>query len=350
MSGAQLLEFGSEPRFGNLSFPDLEARFGRHLEQVRSVTDLDSLIRSINPLFQDERYSPDELARLKRLRQRAYDRKRNPRFQTPESLKPLESKSKVAAVPKSEPSVTAGANMSSVLNIESAKGTFADGALRSVGTDSAYWLKILPPLLAWFGAAALVSFFLWQQSFALYESAGFINPTYSAVGGILMIIGFAAYHSITRSWLALFFCVYAGAYEGYLMISGTINDEQHIKTSALQGNAELMFLSEQANKEHEHYQELKQRYDNPESKVYRNDWFLKNHLNPAWQANEKALGALIAKEAALNASSDTKHITWLKIFYRLGLVFLCMMLVHRFFANFGKNPLFKESEHRAETA
>ena len=99
MSGAQLLEFGSEPRFGNLSFPDLEARFGRHLEQVRSVTDLDSLIRSIKPLFQDERYSPDELARLKRLRQRAYDRRRNPKFQMSESLKPLEPKPKISETP-----------------------------------------------------------------------------------------------------------------------------------------------------------------------------------------------------------------------------------------------------------
>ena len=223
--------------------------------------------------------------------------------------------------------------MPNVLNIESAKVPFADGALRSVSVNSEYCLKVLPPLLAWFGAAALVSFFLWQQSFALYESAGFSNPTYSAAGGILMIIGFAAYHSITRSWLALFFCLYAGAYEGYLMISGTINDERQIKTSVIASNAELILLGEQANKEQEHYQELKQRYDNPESKVYKNDWFFKNHVNPAWQANEKAHGALIAKEAALAAGSDTKHLTWLKIFYRLGLVFLCMMLVHSFFAS-----------------
>ena len=123
-----------------------------------------------------------------------------------------------------------------------------------------------------------MSFFLWQQSFTLYESAGFINPNYSAAGGILMIIDFVAYHSIARSWLALFFCVYAGAYEGYLMISGTINDERQIKTSLIQGNVELMFPTAQAAKELERYEKLKQRYDNPESKVYKNDWFLKNHL------------------------------------------------------------------------
>lgn len=71
------------------------------------------------------------------------------------------------------------------------------------------------------------------------------------------------------------------------MISGTINDERQIKTSVVKNNAELMFLSEQANKEHERYQELKQRYDDPESKVYKNGWFLKSHLNPAWQTTMK---------------------------------------------------------------
>lgn len=338
------MEFGSEPRFGNLSFPDLETRFEKHLEQVRSLTDLDSLIRSIKPLFQDQRYSADELTRLKRLRQRAYDRRRNPKFQTPESVKPLEPKPKMAHLPKTEPSLPSGANMSSVLKIESAKGTFADGALRSEGTNNAYWLKVLPPLIPWFAAATLVSFFLWQQSLALYESAGFINPTYSAAGGILMIIGFAAYHSITRSWLALFFCVYAGAYEGYLMISGTVNDESRIEATALQNNAEIVFLKEQATKERDRYQELKQRFDNPESKVYKNDWFLKNHLNPAWQANENAHGALMAKEAALAIGLDSKHVTLLKIFYRLGLVFLCMMLVHRFFASCRRQSVFERNQ------
>lgn len=117
------------------------------------------------------------------------------------------------------------------------------------------------------------------------------------------------------------------------MISGTINDERQIKTSVVRSDPELVFLNERAAKAQERYQELKQRYDDPQSKVYKNDWFLKNHLNPAWQANERAHAALIVKETALTFATETKHLTWLKIFYRLGLVFLCMMLVHSFFAN-----------------
>lgn len=94
-----------------------------------------------------------------------------------------------------------------------------------------------------------------------------------------------------------------------------------------------MFLEEQAAKEHNRYLELKQRYDSPESKVFNNEWFLKNHVNPAWSVNAKAHEALIAKKETLMASTNTEHVIWLKIFYRLGLVFLCMVLVHRFFAS-----------------
>jgi len=335
MSVTKILEFGVESRFGNMSFPDLETRFERHLAQIRSIADLDYLLSTLKPLFQDKRYSSDEILRLKRLRQRAYDRRRNPKFQilVSDRLTKTKSKKDIDVVSQTEAGPQAGANMPSVLNIESAKGTFADGALRSVGTNSEYWLKVLPPLLAWLSAAALVSFFLWQQSLALYESAGFTNPIYSAAGGILMIVGFAAYHSITRSWLALLFCIYAGAYEGYLMVSGTINDENHTQAKGIQNDEELVFLAEKAGKERDRYHELKERYDNPESKVFKNDWFLKNHLNPAWDASLKAHEQLVAKKTTLMVISATTHVTYLKIFYRLGLVFLCMILVHRFFTS-----------------
>jgi len=215
---------------------------------------------------------------------------------------------------------------------------FGDVKRAIASINGEHFIKTAPKLLAWFLAASTVSFFLWQQSLALYESAGFANAIYSAAGGILMIVGFAAYHSITRSWLALFFCLYSGAYEGYLMVSGTLHDENRAQAVLIENHPELIFLSEKADKERTRYHELKHRYDNPESKVFHNEWFLKNHLNPAWQANTKAHEELIAKKASIATASDTKHVAWLKIFYRLGLVFLCMMLVHRFFASWVKNP------------
>lgn len=115
------------------------------------------------------------------------------------------------------------------------------------------------------------------------------------------------------------------------MISGTIQNEHQIQAQTIQTNPDLVFLKEKAAKSLTYYHEQKQRYDNPESKVFNNDWFLKTHLNPAWQESVADHKELMAKEAVLVGKSNYQHITWLKIFYRLGLVFLCMMLVHRFF-------------------
>jgi len=211
--------------------------------------------------------------------------------------------------------------------------TFGTGVARALASiNGELVVKTAPALLAWFSAATIVSYFLWQQSLALYESAGFTDSVWASAGGILMIVGFAAYHSITRSKLALLLCLYASSYEAYLMISGTVENEHQIQIQTIQIDPDLVFLKEKAAKSLAHYHELKERYDNPEAKVFKNDWFLKTHLNPAWQESLADHKDLVAKETMLASETRSGHITWLKILYRLGLVFLCMMLVHRFFA------------------
>ena len=352
MSGAKLFEFELGHNLINLDFPDLENYLEKRLAVVKSFPDLGSIIELIKPLLKAERYSKEERDTLKKLRQRAYDRRRNPKspilrsgvaapkpkIQTtrsviPKSISP-EKTAPAELVP--EIGVSMPTTVTEKITIPRPRNeNFVDGALRAfTSINGEHFVKTAPKLLAWFIAAALVSFFLWQQSLALYESAGFTNSIYSAAGGILMIVGFAAYHSITRSWLALFFCLYAGAYEGYLMISGTLHNESQIQAGVVQNSPELVFLQEKADKEGARYQELKQRYDNPESKVFKNEWFSKNHIDPAWAASSKAHEDFMAKKEALMASLSTEHVVWLKIFYRLGLVFLCMVLVHRFFASF----------------
>jgi hypothetical protein len=115
------------------------------------------------------------------------------------------------------------------------------------------------------------------------------------------------------------------------MISGTITDENQIQIQTVQTNPDLEILKEKASRSLSHYQELKARYENPESKVFKNEWFLKTHLNPAWQESLTDHNELMAKKATIGVGIGSNHVTWLKISYRLGLVFLCMMLVHRFF-------------------
>ena len=326
MSGARILEFGSDLGAKNLSIPDLETRFEKQLNLAKSIPDLDRLVRSLRPLLKKDLYGPDEQARLRRLRQRLYDRRRHPKFQETQPVK---------SIPK--PISEKGSSMPNISLITQkpvvVTDNFAHGALRALTRiNGEKFVTTAPRLIMWFSSAALVSYFLWQQSLPLYESIGFKNSTWTAAGGILMIIGFAAYHSITRSMLALLLCLYASGYETYLMISGTITDENQMKIQIIQTNPDLDILKEKASRSVGHYKELKARYENPESKVFKNEWFLKTHLNPAWEESLADNNELLAKKAALGATIGSNHVTWLKISYRLGLVLLCMILVHRFFA------------------
>lgn len=323
MSHATVLEFASDLRVRNLPFTDLEIRLEKYLEQVKSLSDLETLIRAIKSVLRDKQFAPTELERLKKLRQRAYDRKRHSRLHGATRKPCITKEASHSPSVRSEPKPL----MRSI-----GKSLEQKTPTSTAASDTKYLVQLASKLLALAITSSLVCFFLWHQSLALYESAGFANAIFAAAGGILMIVGFAAYHAITRSWLALFFCIYAGAYEGYLMISGTIEDEHQIQIQTIQTNPDLVFLKEKAAKSLAYYHEQKQRYDNPESKVFKNDWFLKTQLNPAWQESAAAHKELMAKESALTGAMQSGHITWLKIFYRLGLVFLCMMLVHRFFA------------------
>jgi hypothetical protein len=316
MSGAKILEFGTASELRNLDFSNLEQRLERYLETIKSLPDLENMLHILNPLPKAPQYNEEQKAKLKRFRQRAYDRKRHAKFP---NLEEATSHSQALLQPEAIS--------------RKPTQTFIEGIVRTMlSIDGERFIKTVPKSLAWLIASLLSAYFVWQQSLALYRSAGFDNAIYAAAGGIFMIVGFAAYHSITRSWLALLFCLYAGAYEAYLMVSGTVKDEQETQFHQANSDVELGFLAEKANKERARYHELKQRYDEPESKVYKNEWFLKHHLNPAWDANSKAHEEFTVKKAAIISATGTEHVTWLKIFYRLGLVFLCMMLVHRFFA------------------
>lgn len=353
MSKATVLDIGAAQDLGNLDFPNLEKILERRLASIKTLPDLEKLIKLVNPFLKDERFSPDEQDMLKRLRQRAYDRKRNSKFISKSKSK-NRSDEKPNPIARSERDMEMGNTATSssikskttkapiktdVIIEKTATPTlhpnkFAQGVTRAfTNIDGEMLVKSIPKLSACLSAAALVSFFLWHQSLDLYRSAGFTNATYAAAGGIMMIVGFAAYHSISRSWLSLLFCLYAGAYESYLMVSGTIHDDNQAHAHAAQTNPEIIFLQEKVDKERMHYLALKQRYDNPESKVHKNEWFLKNQLNPAWESNTAANRELVAKRTELTAKSTVDHVSLLKIFYRLGLVFLCMMLVHQFFAN-----------------
>lgn len=209
---------------------------------------------------------------------------------------------------------------------------FTAGVVRAFKKiDGEAFIKRAPVFTFWLIMSALASWLLIHQSILLYEKAGFSNANLAAAGGLLLVVGSAAYYSVARSFIAILLCLYAGSYEGYLMISGSFNDDRVVIEQEILNKPELAFLKEKADKEMDNYKRQEARYHNPESEVFENGWFKKNFVTPAWEASTNSHEAYLAKKNALLVSSSKTDVTWLKILYRLGLVFLCMIFVHRVF-------------------
>jgi len=342
---SDVLFLRSEPDLasGFLRFPDLKNRLEERLNLAKEFTDLETLIRSVNSLVKDVKYSSDERNFLKRFRQRAYDRKRNIK-PVHDDLDPIFELEPVESI---EPNLIAKQEEKPAMSLQSVdmtppppkviSSTVAPKTDFWSGVESAFqkidgerFVQALPSVLGLFVPTLLVIGFLWLQSVELYKSSGFSNPEFAAAGGLLMIVGFAAYYSVRRTKLALLLCLYAGSYEIYFMASGTVQDERAIASSSIAKDPELVFLEEKAEKTREAYTQLKGRFEDPSSSVYKNGWFKTKHLDPAWQQNELAQKEFLGKRTALEGSGGSTHVTWLKILYRMGLVFLCMVMVHAF--------------------
>lgn len=80
MSEIRLVQSGVGFESGILPFPDLKFRLEKHLGLAQKIPDLEDLIGYLNGLMKEDRYSTEEQFELKRIRQKAYDRKRNPKM------------------------------------------------------------------------------------------------------------------------------------------------------------------------------------------------------------------------------------------------------------------------------
>jgi hypothetical protein len=345
MSEVIFLRSESDLESGVSKFPDLKSRLEQQLNLVKEFTDLEHLIQMVNDLGKESRFSTEEKNDLKRIRQRAYDRKRNykplqektslPVHEisiTPvhtvvnESIQNLTTQQEEKPMPAQPIELTSVQKEVTPLPIKKDFWTGVESAFEKI--DGERFVQALPGVLALLLPTILVVGFLWFQSMDLYKSSGFSNPEYAAAGGLLMVIGFATFYSIRKSKLALLLCLYAGTYEIYFMASGTVQDEKVVASSKILETPEMVLLKEKADKAQEGYQVLKTRYDDPTSNVHNNSWFKTKQLEPAWDKNEQAQKEFITKRNDLAGKDNSAHVTWLKIFYRLGLVFLCMVLVH----------------------
>ena len=198
--------------------------------------------------------------------------------------------------------------------------------------DGERFICALPKVIVLLGSTTAVTWLLWLQSVVLYKASGFAEPELIATGGILMVIGFAAYYSVSRSWLALLLCMYAGAYETYFIASGTIVDEKQTKTEAISSTPEAEWHKEQVARAKSEYERQKERFDNPDSREYQSTWFKKNYVDQAWEKYSVVQEKQSRYLRGIEWGAEFDHVGCLKIFYRLGLIFLFMLLVHKMIA------------------
>lgn len=163
----------------------------------------------------------------------------------------------------------------------------------------------------------------------LYQYSGFADPELVAAGGILMVIGFAAHHALSRTWLALLLCLYAGAYEVYFIASGTVAAEGKTKSAEVLGSTEAQWQEESVTRARLEYERQRGRFEDSSSREYQSPWFKKNYVDQAWGKYSETQKEQSRYLAGIGVGETFDHVGWLKVFYRLGLAVLVMVLVHR---------------------
>ncbi len=169
-----------------------------------------------------------------------------------------------------------------------------------------------------------------MQTIPLYKSSGFNDSVMSAIGALVIMVSYPLYHAFSKSWFSLVLCVLACGYEIAFVYSGTHENERTVILEEVANNPTLRWLDAKVEKARLSYEEAKARYEDPSQKVYRNGWFRKTALDPRWDELTKAQTERLEVERELKDGSRASWFTnYLKVIYRLGLVVMCMLLVHR---------------------
>lgn len=312
----------------------LEQRFRNKILQSNDPVQVEQILDEINQSSKTYPNDTEEKKLIKRLRQRAYDRKRV-LLQTdrnPQSFLPT----------KEEPKETTKIATNVTTRVTHPR-SFREGIYAGLQQiDGEKLILALPKVLLLILATSLVVGLFWMQSVQLYEASGFEEAKLIAAGGLFMVAGFAAFRACSNSWLAILLCFYAGAYETYFVVSGTLSDEKQSQEQRISEDPSFVFLKEQSEKQYTDYLLAKNRYNDPNSKVYKNEWFKKKYLDPAWNQYQQAQNALSQQVQGI-AKETFHHTTWLKVLYRLGLVILVMILVHGLASLFCLSPKPREN-------
>ena len=256
-------------------FSDIRSDFEYRLEKIVSELDAKTLATDISSFLNG---SPDlseaRKSELKSLRQKVYDRKRKlPLSKPSEPIQPVSTKLQIKTPINTKVEENFSINETTTPTIE-------------VKNRSSHFLNIAQRVtvaILFIGFAITSMWFVFVQSIPLYQAIGFPNPRFCAAGAILMMGAFALFHWFTKSKVLLLLCLFVSSYEVVLVVRGTATHEIILSQEKIEKDGNLIWLKEDADQKKESYDTLKIKYEDPSSKVYKNGWYKKKFLDPAWQ-------------------------------------------------------------------
>lgn len=304
---------------------------------AHNAQQLSDLAKSLREFSKSREFSTSQRDELAAIRSRIYAKKRElaSKADDPTGVSSLQPKQQIKAkepqVRKQVISIPSSNEDSTINAPRLPQPSPIEGFKRVImSIDGEQLARMLPKCALLLSASVLVGWFLWLQSIELYAASGFATPGLVAFGGILMVVGFAGFHAAYRSKLALLCCLYAGGYEAYFIASGTFSDEIESKVADKAVSEKVTWYQEQLDRAKMSYDRKKSRYDDPSDKMHESSWYKKKHVDRAWQTYSQAQQAMEKQQQWIRSELATfDHTGWLKILFRMGLVLLFMLLVHR---------------------
>lgn len=268
-------------------------------EKIRTTNilqDIEEVIQDLNFLARNPSIDNLQAKEIKKLKQRAYERK-------------FHMKNEVLSITKPTQQEEQRSLINSCKKINYYKET----------------------LLFLFGL--LVSILLWLQSLGIYQSLGFSCPKLIAFGAIIMTIGFSYFSVDSKKFYPNLMNGVVVIYETLLIISGTILNENDISLNKAKSEVRYIQLLENYRQGQSDYETLKTKYYDKTSNLFMNAWYKKQYLNPLIEKREESLTALTQMEEKIQEEVRSKNyiVIFIKILYRMSLVILLIFINNSIF-------------------
>lgn len=266
-----------------------------NVSELKDLSEAVRLTEEVNRMLSDkEKLTQEEINQLKVIRQRIYDRK-----------KKLPDENTSDLYNSDERQVLKG---NSFVNLSNKRD----------------WKNIY--IVTSFSVLSVVSLaFIFIQSYPLYSSLNFTFPILCTIGSLMIMVGFSVLHAYKPTKMTWLLCAYATLYEIAIVCFGTHYDQKTLVEDIIKSDESYQLMQYKVDQSKEKMEEIRINYDNPTSKAFKNSWYNTKFVIPASETYEKNLNEQISYKKKLISSESHLSETFLKIFYRLGLIILSIL-------------------------